>query len=1155
MADILQVNLVGQEECDVLSFDPKSGALRVLTKPSYRRAPDSTKFEVELNVSDSISAYSTAVFHYSIPGVTSIAPTRTPRAGGTQVVLKGVHLEIGSSRVLRVGDNMCGAIELEKDGSEVRCTTLPAIGDDGNADGDPNAVGDANVDDDADGGQRRHGREVEGGGGAVAGVCYQIDGMQAGNICADGGTTLQFATVDDPQIATMTPLTAPAAGGVMLTAVGTNLHAAVRPQMRVNFSSTSSVRSSQCTASMDGTQLQCMLPASTLTSTFSVDTIVDGGAGAGAGAAAGLEAIVHYRFDGAAASGSITYFPNPTITDVAPLSGAVNAVVRITGAGLLRAGTPTVTIGNATAIVSNAADDSLFVIVPLNTGNGSAAVVVVSLGDWMFTNPAPFVYTGDAQNTVVNNTIVLQSTGGIGGSTAGGVLGGMLLLGVVVFAVVRLRQKQALAVVLTRMNLLESQVVEVCKQGFAELQNDFAFSRDFALDGSSADLGQRDYGEFVSKVLFTHTATHPTPAASAGPGYSEPIKIFRRLLGSKDFVVAFVGALEDGGSEFAIKDRCHVAALLQLALHEDSAYGFQVLTALLDVLFERPATTKHPKLALRRTEFVAEKFLTSWLSCQLHSHVSASIARPFFELLHALQAQGEKGPIDAKTGAAMYTLNGDNLLRERVPFVRLSVTVTVPLGTASDPKIELQVNDTDTPGQCVQKAARRLGQELTIDPGKYALVAKGWPNSTHYTDLDESSLCDHDLQLVRVNTLQFHGIKAGAQLELIPVSKMNMPETAPKQKRRFSKASGYLTYTQWHLVKPTEHGSVDAIPSEVFLTYMLTVKGIVQPYVESFIHALFNADSIPNTVMALLSYLHAKTTSLELVDPDVAHVWKNNALPLRFYVNLVKNPDFVFGAATAPLISSNMSVIAQVIMDSCSVSEQHLTASSPANKLLYRSDVRGYKAVVKDYYNVGGADGFRTDFVPPAPGQAQAAPITADSAALALLRFVDPHKDRIAGVLLSSGKGAMAAEFSQCCGAVSHGAPDGDQVAVVRRRPKAAAAAADRTTQFMQQKGSMNLGNVDLQQGYLEIAGDRSSIAIDNEMFTEPPTPQAPYGEGARPVSFIGGFDIDVDGDGGEGVGEGAGAGARPTSVYGADGFGAAGFGTDGRPNSFISSV
>ncbi|KAK6041929.1 hypothetical protein COOONC_20566, partial [Cooperia oncophora] len=31
-----------------------------------------------------------------------------------------------------------------------------------------------------------------------------------------------------------------------------------------------------------------------------------------------------------------------------------------------------------------------------------------------------------------------------------------------------------------------------------------------------------------------------------------------------------------------------------------------------------------------------------------------------------------------------------------------------------------------------------------------------------------------------------------------------------------------------------------------------------------------------------------------ITDAEVVHAWKSNALPLRFWVNLIKNPHFVF---------------------------------------------------------------------------------------------------------------------------------------------------------------------------------------------------------------------------------------------------------------------
>jgi hypothetical protein len=110
-------------------------------------------------------------------------------------------------------------------------------------------------------------------------------------------------------------------------------------------------------------------------------------------------------------------------------------------------------------------------------------------------------------------------------------------------------------------------------------------------------------------------------------------------------------------------------------------------------------------------------------------------------------------------------------------------------------------------------------------------------------------------------------------------------------------------------------------------SYMLTVKGIVQPYVQKLIERIFNPRSVPTAVRALFAYIDRKAGEAGTSDPDVAHIWKNYSLPLRFYVNLIKNPSFVFDGDTPPMAASNLSVIAQVLMDSCSVAEQHLTVS------------------------------------------------------------------------------------------------------------------------------------------------------------------------------------------------------------------------------------
>jgi hypothetical protein len=70
--------------------------------------------------------------------------------------------------------------------------------------------------------------------------------------------------------------------------------------------------------------------------------------------------------------------------------------------------------------------------------------------------------------------------------------------------------------------------------------------------------------------------------------------------------------------------------------------------------------------------------------------------------------------------------------------------------------------------------------------------------------------------------------------------------------------------------------------------------------------------------------LDAAANKHQITDPEVLHAWKSNCLPLRFWVNFIKNPDFILDVNKTPTIDSSLSVIAQTLMDSCSTSEHRL---------------------------------------------------------------------------------------------------------------------------------------------------------------------------------------------------------------------------------------
>ncbi len=72
---------------------------------------------------------------------------------------------------------------------------------------------------------------------------------------------------------------------------------------------------------------------------------------------------------------------------------------------------------------------------------------------------------------------------------------------------------------------------------------------------------------------------------------------------------------------------------------------------------------------------------------------------------------------------------------------------------------------------------------------------------------------------------------------------------------------------------------------------------------------------------------------------------------MRFWVNLVKNPDFLFDIEKSPTVDSCLSVIAQTFMDSCVQTEHRLGKDSPSNKLLFARDLPIYRKMVNRFYS------------------------------------------------------------------------------------------------------------------------------------------------------------------------------------------------------------
>ena len=102
----------------------------------------------------------------------------------------------------------------------------------------------------------------------------------------------------------------------------------------------------------------------------------------------------------------------------------------------------------------------------------------------------------------------------------------------------------------------------------------------------------------------------------------------------------------------------------------------------------------------------------------------------------------------------------------------------------------------------------------------------------------------------------------------------------------------------------------------------------MQKFVDDLFETIFSTahrgSALPLAIKYLFDFLDDQALQHGITDSEVVHTWKSNSLPLRFWVNLIKNPNFVFDLGKSNIVDSCLSVVAQTFMDACSTSEHIL---------------------------------------------------------------------------------------------------------------------------------------------------------------------------------------------------------------------------------------
>uniref|UniRef100_A0A4W5NEG8 Plexin B2 n=1 Tax=Hucho hucho TaxID=62062 RepID=A0A4W5NEG8_9TELE len=520
---------------------------------------------------------------------------------------------------------------------------------------------------------------------------------------------------------------------------------------------------------------------------------------------------------------------------------------------------------------------------------------------------------------------------------------------------------------------LEESVRDRCKKEFTDLMIEM---EDHTNELSEGRIPFLDYKTYTDRVFFLPSKDGANDVMITGKLdipearkaiVGQALNQFSNLLNSKTFLINFIKTLE-GRPDFNARAKVYFASLLTVALHGKLEYYTDIMRTLLLELMGNYVDSKNPKLMLRRSETVVERMLCNWMSICLYQFLKDSAGEPLYKLFRAIKHQTEKGPVDARVKKAKYTLNDTGLLGDDVEYCVLTLQVLVH-GEGPD-VTPVKVLNCDTVSQVKEKIIEAVYRNLPYSQRpKVDSVSLEWrPGSTGQILSDIDLTSQKEGRWRRINTLAHYNVRDNATLVLSMVlhNQQNYDQNQDNQeesKNVLLKRNALLEDDKvFHLVRPDEldemkskrgmkDKSMTKAITEIYLTRLLSVKGTLQQFVDDFFRSVLCSGAVvPPAIKYFFDFLDEQALKHDNVDEETVHIWKTNSLPLRFWVNILKNPHFTFDVHVTEVVDASLSVIAQTFMDACTKTEHKLSRDSPSNKLLYAKEISTYKKMVDDYY-------------------------------------------------------------------------------------------------------------------------------------------------------------------------------------------------------------
>jgi len=559
----------------------------------------------------------------------------------------------------------------------------------------------------------------------------------------------------------------------------------------------------------------------------------------------------------------------------------------------------------------------------------------------------------------------------------------------------RTKRKKGFKLFMSKIEDMENATRETARDEFFQLQT--GYMDDFE-NKISQNISYHSPTRYFSQTFFNKTKDLPVHKES---NFSEPLSkklaSFEKLLNKQEFLVFLIKTLEEQ-KKFNVLQKGELASLLAVTFYDDLPYFTRVMLQLLADVVKAQAS-KNPKLLLRRSASVVEKMVSHWLSITMYDeYIYEQSGKPLFLLTKAIHYLVNLAPWDLTSDKAINSLNEITLLNQNIEYTTIELNASIQGSETGETIVSskpIKLLNIDTITQAKSKIIEGLFSEKPYSeqpkPSELEMIilrTHEYENEKQSVLNDVDKTSEVDGNNVKINTLQHYNVLNTDTLLLKPRPLNGDRESQAgdfnefiSRVKSFSRSMEFLRNMQnedtelmieknrklYHLVPPKEETSLEyqqrkradhlAITKykknpikEIFLTRMLKAKNTIQVYVDEVVRSILKPEKVPLGVRYFFAFLDNEAAKNKINDKDVLHIWKTNSLLLRYWVNILKNPEFVFDIHKTAIVDSCLNVITQAFMDGCTINSVPPTKDAPTNKLLFLKEVQQYKIWVKEFF-------------------------------------------------------------------------------------------------------------------------------------------------------------------------------------------------------------